>query len=141
MMKRNYILLLLAFSLFSCDKKVSGEDLAKLNGYWEIETVELPDGTEKEYTINSTIDYFELKGKEGIRKKVMPQVDGSYRANGLSENITVTEEGGVSYISYKTEYASWKEEIVTLDDDELILKNEQDIEYHYKKPENTFSVK
>ena len=140
-MKKNYILLLLAFSLFSCDTKVSDEDLAKLNGYWEIETVELPDGTEKEYTINSTIDYFELKDKKGIRKKVMPQVDGSYRANGLSEDIIIIEEEGATYISYTTEYATWKEQIKKLRDNELILINEQDIEYHYKKPENTFSVK
>lgn len=140
-MKTNFILLLVAFSLFSCDKRVSDEELTKLNGYWEIETVELPDGSEKEYTINSTIDYFELKGKEGIRKKVMPQVDGSYRANGLSENITVTEENGVTYIKYKTEYATWKEEIIELDEDEFVVKNEQGIQYHYKKPENTFSIK
>jgi hypothetical protein len=100
----------------------------------------MADGSNKEYTINPTIDYFELKGKEGFRKKVMPQFDGTYRVNDLSEKIAIVKENGKTYISYTTDYAKWKEELLELDDEELVVKNQHEIEYHYKKPQ-PFTVK
>lgn len=130
------ILLLIACVAFvSCNKSFNSEELKQLNGYWEIKLAEMPDGTEKEYTANPTIDFFELKGDKGFRKKVMPQFDGTYRVNDLSEDISVINEDGKTYLSYKTEYAEWKEQVIELDDKNLVLKNEQDIEYHYVKPE------
>ena len=137
-MKKACLFLCLLF-LISCNS-VTTADLTKLNGYWEIETAIMPDGTKKEYTINSTIDYFEIKGTAGIRKKVMPQLDGKYLVNDLQETFTFTEEDGKAYLNYKTEYAAWKEEILELDDEELVVKNMHGIEYHYKKPQ-PFSIK
>ncbi len=139
-MKKTVVLLLVSLVAFSCGQTVSDKDLAKLNGYWEIEEAVMADGTKKEYIVNPTIDYFELKGKTGFRKKVMPQFDGSYRVNDLSEKITIVKDSGKTYISYTTEYAKWKEELIALDDKELVVKNQHDIEYHYKKPQ-PFSLK
>jgi hypothetical protein len=118
----------------SCTTKVSIEDLAKINGYWEIEKVEMPDGAEKDYKVNPTIDFFELKGTKGFRKKVMPQFDGTYRVNDLSEDFTVTEKDGKTYVNYTTLYAKWQEELVELDKEVLVVKNQHGIEYHYKRP-------
>jgi len=132
-------LIFVAFLSISCGS-ASEEDLKHLTGYWEIEEVVLPDGSKKEYKINPTIDYFQVKGKTGFRKKVMPQFDGTYRVNDLSEKIIIKEEEGTLYINYVTSYAKWKEEIVELNDKELVLKNNHNIEYHYKKPV-PFSVK
>lgn len=111
-----------------------------MNGYWEIEKAELPDGSKKEYKVNTTIDFFEIKGKTGFRKKVMPQLDGKYLMNNLSENITVSNNEGAIILNYSTPYAKWKEEIISLSDEKLVIKNDQDIEYHYKKPK-PFSAK
>lgn len=139
-MRKTVVLLFVLLVALSCGHNVSDEDLAKLNGYWEIEEAIMADGSQKEYTVNPTIDYFELKGKEGFRKKVMPQFDGTYRVNDLSEKIAIVKEDGKTYISYTTEYAKWKEELLELGDKELVVKNQHDIEYHYKKPK-PFSVK
>ena len=57
------ILLLFILFIVSCTQKVSQEDLSKLNGYWEIKTVERANGEKKEYKINPTIDFFSLKKK------------------------------------------------------------------------------
>ena len=138
-MKR-YILLIVAVITVSCGKTISEENLANLSGYWEIETVTMPDGTVKEYTVNSTIDYFEIKDNKGIRKKVKPQFDGTYRVNDTSENIEIVKEEDKVYISYTTKYSKWKEEILDLDKEVLVLKNEQDVEYHYVKPK-PFTIK
>ncbi|MEL1243962.1 lipocalin family protein [Flavobacterium sp. DGU11] len=138
-MMKQIVLLLVFLSAISCGK-VTDDSLKKLTGYWEIEKVIMPDGSTKDYGVNPTIDYFELKGKEGIRKKVMPQFDGTYLTNDVSEKISITEKEGKTFIVYATEFAKWQEEIVTLDDDELVLKNDHKMEYHYKKPE-PFTVK
>jgi len=136
---KKLILLLVLITAVSCGK-VSEDNLKHLNGYWEIQEVVMPDGSHKDYKVNPTIDYFELKGKEGFRKKVMPQFDGKYLANDVSEKIVVAEKEGKTFIGYTTQYAKWEEEILSLDEDELVVKNNHDMEYHYKRAE-PFTVK
>lgn len=130
----------MAFALVACQKEIKPGDVAKLNGYWEIEKVVLPNGNEKEYTVNETVDFFEIKGNTGFRKKVMPQLDGKYLDNGHAEQVKVTTADAKTYLNYATEYAKWKEEILELSDENLILKNDRNIEYHYKKP-TAFTLK
>jgi hypothetical protein len=138
---KNYALLLFtSIILSSCSNRVSQDDLSKINGYWEIESVVMPDGAEKDYTVNPTIDYFEIKGKSGIRKKVMPQFDGSYRVNDLSEKVSIVQKDNKVFMNYATNYAKWQEELLELDDKTLVVKNQHGIEYHYKKPK-PFTVK
>jgi len=138
---RKAVIAVIATLLFvSCKQRIDEKDLVKINGYWEIEKAELPDGSKKEYKVNPTIDFFEIKGNKGFRKKVMPQLDGTYLMNNLSENIDVINNEGDIVLNYTTPYAKWKEEIVELTNEKLVVKNDQDIEYHYKKPK-PFSVK
>ena len=135
------IILFLVFGLFlSCKQSISESDLQNLNGYWEIEKVELPDGDKKEYKVNETIDFFKITDKKGFRSKVMPQIDGTYLTNDLKEDVVVVLKDGYSTIQYKTNYANWNEEIIELSKDKLVVKNQQDLEYHYKRPVK-FSIK
>lgn len=120
--------------LVSCQEHVSETELSNLNGYWEIEKVVLSDGTEKDYKVNMSIDYFEWKGHEGFRQKVMPQVDGGYLTNEVQEQIQVVFEGKKAWIHYHTEFADWKELLMVVKPNRLVVKNEQDITYHYKRP-------
>lgn len=133
-MKKAVLLFIAIISLTACKEKVKPEDISKINGYWEIETVTTPDGNEREYKISETIDYFEIKNDSGFRKKVMPQFDGKYLVNDKSENIRIVFEGDAVFLSYTTEYSKWREQILEVSDERLVLKNEAEIEYHYKKP-------
>ena len=126
-------LLLFTVLLFSCQSEVKKEDLNKLNGYWEIKQVKLADGENKDYKVNETIDYFELKNNVGFRQKVMPQFDGTYRTNGIKENIKIIEKEKTFFIEYKTTYGKWQEEILEIADSTLVLKNKANLEYTYKK--------
>ena len=135
------IILFLVFGLFlSCKQSISESDLQNLNGYWEIGKVELPDGDKKEYKVNETIDFFKITDKKGFRSKVMPQIDGTYLTNDLKEDVVVVLKDGDATIQYKTNYANWNEEIIELSKDKLVVKNQQDLEYHYKRPVK-FSIK
>ncbi|WP_288982885.1 lipocalin family protein [uncultured Flavobacterium sp.] len=135
------IILFLVFGLLlSCKQSISEADLQNLNGYWEIEKVELPDGDKKEYKVNETIDFFKINDKKGFRSKVMPQIDGTYLTNDLKEDVIIVLKDGDATIQYKTNYANWNEEIIELSKDKLVVKNQQDLEYHYKRPAK-FSIK
>ena len=136
-MKKIYILGLL---LVSCKQEIKENDINKINGYWEIEKVILKDGEKKDYKINETIDYFQLKDKKGFRQKVMPQLDGTYKTNDLKETISISSENGSYYVNYTTSYGKWKEEIIEIQDSVLVLKNEDELEYNYKRYE-PFSIK
>ena len=133
-MKKTVLLFIAFISVTACKEKVKPEDISKINGYWEIETVTTPDGNEREYKISETIDYFEIKNDSGFRKKVMPQFDGKYLVNDKSEKIKIVREEDKIYLNYATEYSTWKEEILKVSDEKLVLKNASEIEYQYKKP-------
>ena len=126
--------------LMSCKQTITESDLNNLNGYWEIEKVILPNGEKKEYKVNETIDFFKIENKKGFRKKVMPQMDGTYLTNNIQETVTIELIEGTASIHYNTPYAHWKEEIIELSKDKLVTKNQQDLEYHYKRPVK-FSIK
>ena len=137
---KKILLLIVLGSVFSCKHKITEADISNLNGYWEIEKVELPDGDKKEYKVNETIDFFKIETNKGFRKKVMPQLDGTYLTNDVQEYVVVVLKDGDALIQYKTTYASWNEEIIELTKDKLVVKNQQEIEYYYKRPAK-FSVK
>ena len=137
---KKILLLIVLVSVLSCKQKITEADLSNLNGYWEIEKVELPDGDKKEYKVNETIDFFKIEANKGFRKKVMPQLDGTYLTNDIQEDVVVVVKDGDASLQYKTTYASWKEEIIELTKDKLVVKNQQEIEYYYKRPAK-FSVK
>jgi hypothetical protein len=137
-MKKICLFFLVLF-LVSCDSNVKKEDLKKLNGYWEIRQVKFSTGKTKDYKINETIDYFELRQAQfdnklvGFRQKVMPQFDGKFQTNGIKENIKVVENDNSFFLEYNTKYGKWKEEIISIEDSILVLKNKEKIEYTYKK--------
>lgn len=120
--------------LMSCKQTITESDLNNLNGYWEIEKVILPNGEKKEYKVNETIDFFKITKSNGFRKKVMPQIDGTYLTNNIQETVKVDLIDGTASIHYSTSYAQWNEEIIELSKDKLVIKNQQDLEYHYKRP-------
>jgi len=130
-MKKIISSLLICLVFTACNQKIEDTDIAKINGYWEIEKAVMPDGSSKEYSINPTIDYFEIKNNKGFRKYLVSELD---------EKVAIVKEDKHVYLKYTTAYAKWKEELVKISDEELVLKNEHDMEYHYKKA-TSFSIK
>ncbi len=137
---KKIVLFLFIGLLMSCNQSINEADLQHLNGYWEIDEVELPDGEKKEYKVNETIDYFKIDVNKGFRTKVMPQLDGSYLNNDLKEDVQIVINDGEAIIQYKTKYATWSEEIIKLTKDDFVVKNQQDLVYYYKRPVK-FSLK
>lgn len=119
--------------LVSCQSEIKKEDLSKLNGYWEIKEVSMPSGEKKDYKVNETIDYFQVKNDVGFRQKVMPRFDGKFGTNDIKEEIKIIEKDAHFFIEFKTNYGKWQEEIITIADSTLVLKNKEELIYEYKR--------
>ena len=132
-MKKVVVVVTLCLVFLGCQPKVEKESVTLLTGYWEIEKVVFEEGEDKEYPSNDSFDYFEIKGDTGFRKKVMPQLDGTFQANDLVETIRIREKENKKKNDFKTDYAQWSQELVRIDAKELVLKNAEQKEYHYKK--------
>lgn len=129
----NKIYLLLLLICFSCAKKVEKNQLEKINGYWEIQSVKLADGTTKDYKVNETVDYFEIKTNKGFRQKVMPQLNGKFLTNNVKETVQVVEKNQKFYLNYQTKYGKWQDEIIAIEDSVLTLKSPENVQYIYKR--------
>ena len=139
-MKNIFKVLIFLILIISCKQKINEKDIAKLNGYWEIEKVVLPNNDDKDYKINETIDYFKIEKNQGFRHKVTPQFNGKYLVNEFAESLKIVTIDDRTYLEYATDFAKWKDELISISDEKLVVKNDANIEYHYKKP-TPFSVK
>lgn len=114
-------LILLVFVLFSfgCkNKEYTLADFQTLNGYWQITAVIYPDGTEKKYKQPPAIDYIELNGDQGYKKKVYPKLDGTFQTSDDAIQLRVVKKNGAGYfLSYQNASNSWQEGINYLGED------------------------
>lgn len=133
-MKHLFKVLLVSLAFVSCKQKIQSNDIPKINGYWEIEKVVFDEGEDKEYAANQNYDYFQIeKNNQGIRKKVAPQLDGTFLVNDTYEKVSVRLQDDKAYLDYATPYMKYTEEIISLTAEELVVLNAQKKEYHYKK--------
>lgn len=128
-----YISLLCLLLIISCNSSVDSNKLHLLNGYWEIEEVRFPNGTKKEYTINSTVDFITIDSLKGFRKKVTPKFNGTYETSDDAEPLFITLENDSIFILYKNKLTSWQEVLLSLSQDNFSVKNKEGNIYHYKR--------
>ncbi len=128
-----YSILLLVTLLFACSNPNGEQQLKNLAGYWEISQVEFSDGSKKEFTVNTTIDFISISDSIGIRKKLAPNLRGTYYSTKSQESFTFmyTNDGLVLY--YKTPFDSWQETVITAKDSLLVVQNKEGVLYKYKR--------
>lgn len=132
-MNLKIIIILVSLIAFSCEKPNPEAQKQNLSGYWEIKTVEMPDGEKKEFNINTVVDYIEMKGDSGSRTKVTPKFDGTFSTNGVSEDFTLKIEEDSLRMYYKTPFDEWKETVIEAKDSTLTVKNRDNKIYTYSK--------
>lgn len=129
----NIAVFLLTLIVLSCSNSPA-DNLELLNGYWEIAQIENSYGSTKEYSISQNIEFFEItKERKGVRKKVQPDINGNFTTTNSSQNIDVEINESTVFLKYSTEFDSWQEEILSITPNELILKNQDDYIYTYRR--------
>ncbi|WP_324721451.1 lipocalin family protein [Salinimicrobium sp. HB62] len=132
-MKKVFFLLFLGTLLQSCASDTSREKIDNLNGYWEITKAELPEGIIKEFKFSELVDYIKVDSTAGFRKKVRPQLDGNFIASEDVEIFEVKVENDSINLYYSTPYTNWKETVISSEENELVVLNQDGIIYTYKR--------
>src|SRR6056297_2973500 len=132
---RRILYFLLILMLWGCnDSSVNEDDLHYLNGYWEISEVEFPDGSIKEYGLNTNIDFIQWKEEgKGYRKKMKPQFDGTYDTSKDVERFTIAQSNERFTLYYESEFSEWEEKLVRLDSLTFSVINQEGVTYRYKR--------
>lgn len=137
---RSLYLFIACITLWGCQQQNPEELKTYLSGYWEIDHVQSKHVTDMEFTFNNTIDYIEVNGDAGVRTKLQPNLDGSYMGSKTAEQFILKVEGDSLIMHYETPFDQWKETVIRASDKELVIRNEEGIQYQYKKfePINLF---
>ena len=130
-MKKVIFILFLA-TAFSCSDSPQ-EQVDNLSGYWEIQEARLPEGITKEFRFSELVDHIKVDSLSGVRRKVRPQLDGSFIVSDDVEKFVVKLEDDSINLYYSTPYANWKETIISSKENELVVLNEDGIIYTYKR--------
>jgi hypothetical protein len=130
-MKELFLLCTLLF--ISCSSKIDQEQLHLLNGYWEIKEVTFKDGTKKEYSVNTTVDFISLDSLKGYRKKMSPKFNGTFETSNDAEPIQIRISNDSVFMNYTTEFNTWEEVLLSLSDKQFSVKNDQGITYSYER--------
>lgn len=125
-----FILLLL---ILGCNNQDPEEQVPYLGGYWEIKRVEFSKDSIREYKFNEVVEFIEITNGQGFRKKVRPQLDGSYQVTQDEEKVETRIEDGQLYLYYSTLYDTWKEKVVHAGEEQLKMENENGVIYHYER--------
>lgn len=126
------------FIFFGCTTKINEENLTDLNGYWQIEKVTFPNGKTKDFTISQTIDYIELDGLAGFRKKVQPKFDGTYETSDDADNFIIEKIEDGFQILYNPNMKLnptmvRRESLMQLSDNSFSVINKDTLTYTYKR--------
>lgn len=135
-MKYKIFTLILSVVFLSCSKPDPENQKQFLDGYWEIKEVRMPNKSKKDFDINFVVDFIEVEGNSGKRLKVVPQLDGSYTTNEISEDFELKIENDSLRMYYKTPFDEWKETVIKAEDSVLIIKNRDNKIYTYHKYTN-----
>ena len=120
------LLLFCALLFISCGSKIDQEQLHLLN-------VIFKDGTKKEYSVNTTVDYISLDSLKGFRKKMSPKFNGTFETSNDAEPILIRISNDSIFMNYTTEFNTWEEVLLSLSEKSFSVKNEQGITYTYER--------
>jgi hypothetical protein len=130
---KNRVYILLLVTLFSCTNNPE-RFIEHLNGYWEIESVTLANGTNRDYKVNQTIDYITINDSlKGFRKKMSPRFDGKYETSKNTETIQLKIENDSLNLYYATPFSNWKETVIMANKNTLKVVNQNNNVYLYKR--------
>jgi len=131
---KKLILIFSIIAIVSCSNNDPQEQIKNLNGYWQIEKVEIEKDSVIEYQLSQLIDYIEITDSTGFRKKLKPKIDGGFiKASNDSEKITAKVEDNSLFLYYETPFDEWKEEVLEATEDELVVLNRDDKKYYYQR--------
>ncbi|BAO55921.1 hypothetical protein NMS_1912 [Nonlabens marinus S1-08] len=116
----------------SCDDQSNKKKLEHLQGYWSIDTVEKPDGSEKEFPFTNHMDFFNVEGTSGTKSRVSPTYDGRFISYGDAVKFVWVNDENQLVLKFADGENSYSQTLKKATEDELILIHEDGTIYNYK---------
>ena len=117
---------------FGCKNRITSSQLDLLNGYWSIDYITHKNETFYPKGAAKLLDFYEVNDREGVRKKAQPQLDNKFLVTEDLNNFKIIFKAEKYYLSFRTVWDQWQEEIVELSENKLVLEH-QEKRYHYKR--------
>ena len=130
-MNKSYLLCFFIFCS-GCKNQITPSDLKLLNGYWNIDFIAHKDETFYPKGTVKLLDYYNIEGLNGIRKKVQPQFENKFLITEDLNNFKVIFRSENCYLSFETVWDQWQEKIVELSTNKLVLEHQDKI-FHYRR--------
>ena len=129
------ILLILIFSIFFCCSNHKKNNFQDLNGFWLIEKAIAPNGEKKIYKNVEEVDFFEIIGEKGYRKKVISSINSvnNFFSNNDTLFFSLNFKKNKVFFKYLRNDFNWEEELVKLNKKELMLMDSKGVIFVYKK--------
>ena len=131
-MKHRYFVIILMIFCLSCKNEITPSKIALLNGYWNIEYITHKNETFYPKGASILFDFYELNEKNGVRKKVYPQLGNKFLVTEDLNNFKIIFTGNNCYLDFQTAWDQWQEKIIKLNENKLILEHKEK-RYHYKR--------
>lgn len=126
-------LLVVFITLIGCSTKVSPKNIDWINGYWIIVKAEAPNGETRHFKGTVEVDFFEYNGSKGFRKKLKPILGNQFNSTNDAVGFTIAFKKKLCVITYSRQNHSWQEEVVSVNDEELLLKDGRGVLLYYKR--------
>ncbi len=120
------------FVLTSCTHQKAEEKIAFLNGYWNIDLVEKPDGTVKEFPFTNHMDFFETNGIKGTKSRVSPTYDGGFIVYGDPVVFTWESTDDQVFLKFEDGDGAYTQNLRKATETELELVHDDGTIYYYK---------
>lgn len=127
-----YFITIFCFLFSSCSEEKKVIDLTNLNGYWEIDQVITPSGSEKKFSFNAYVDYFKTTDSIGFRSKVKPQFGGKYKSNQQKIIYHINTKNDSVFITYTNAQKSWNDLVLEASPQQICLQNNLGNLYYYR---------
>ncbi|MEO8234926.1 MAG: lipocalin family protein [Flavobacterium sp.] len=127
------LLFLLAIVFVGCSHKVDISKIDTINGYWQISKVIDGEGNKKEYPINETYDYFQIKNKKGFHKKVLWQPDGTFLVNDLQEDLNIIVKKDDVVLDFSSKFGKHQDKLESISEEEMVIVSKEAVKFYYSK--------
>jgi hypothetical protein len=124
-------ILIIAFVALSCTDQSTDDKLNYLQGYWNIEHVEKPDGTEQEFPFTNHMDFFEINGNSGTKSRVSPTFDGRFIGYGETIRFDWEERENQLLLKFGTGDNAYNMILREATKEEMVLIHENGTIYYY----------
>lgn len=133
-MKKGIVILML-FILGGCSQPTD-EKLKNVSGYWNIDTVKMADGSDREFPFTNHMDHFTIDGKKGVKNRVSPTYDGKFINYGSPVSFKWESRDDKLFLLFNDGEEKYEQQVIEATDTTMELLHDNGTRYFYKRHKN-----